>query len=126
MVDLPRLGRKGTLSIATVLTGIFLYGSTTALNSKDLLGWNCAISFTSNIMYAVLYGFTPELFPTPQRGTGNSLTASCNRIFGIMAPIVTMFANLQTAVPVYTSGALFLAGSLLVLLPFESRGKAAL
>jgi hypothetical protein len=29
--------------------------------------------------------FRPELFPTPQRGTGNALTASCNRIFGIMA-----------------------------------------
>lgn len=36
-------------------------------------------------MYAVLYGFTPELFPTPQRGTGNALTAVCNRVFGIMA-----------------------------------------
>jgi hypothetical protein len=36
-------------------------------------------------MYAVLYGFTPELFPTPQRGTGNALAAVCNRVFGIMA-----------------------------------------
>jgi hypothetical protein len=42
-------------------------------------------------------------------------------------PIVAMFANLQTAVPVYISGALFIAAGLLVLvLPFESRGKAAL
>lgn len=96
-------------------------------------------------MYAVLYSFTPELFPTPQRGTGNALTATCNRVFGIMAvrfllstvgdclrliekqPIVAMFANLETAAPVYTSGALFIAAGLLVLaLPFESRGKAAL
>jgi hypothetical protein len=38
-----------------------------------------------------------------------------------------MFADLQTAAPVYTSGALFIAAGLLViLLPFESRGKAAL
>ena len=48
------MGRKGTLSISTVLTGVFLYGSTTALTSDALLGWNCAFSFTSNIMYAVL------------------------------------------------------------------------
>ncbi|KAK0632058.1 major facilitator superfamily domain-containing protein [Immersiella caudata] len=127
LVDIKCLGRKGTLSLATLFTGAFLYGSTTALDSSALLGWNCAFNFTSNIMYAVLYGFTPELFPTPERGTGNAITGSCNRIFGIMAPVVAMFANLQTAVPVYVSGALFIAaGILVVLLPFESRGRAAL
>jgi hypothetical protein len=85
LVEQPRFGRKGTLALSTTLTGVFLYGSTTALTSRSLLGWNCAFSFASNVMYAVLYGFTPELFPTPQRGTGNALTATCNRIFGIMA-----------------------------------------
>ncbi|KAK0617953.1 major facilitator superfamily transporter [Bombardia bombarda] len=127
LVETRFLGRKGTLASSTVLTGVFLYGSTTATTSAALLGWNCAFNFTSNIMYAVLYSYTPELFPTPQRGTGNALTATCNRVFGIMAPIVAMFANLETAAPVYTSGALFIAAGLLVLaLPFESRGKAAL
>ncbi|KAK3394609.1 membrane transporter [Podospora didyma] len=122
-----RFGRKGTLSLFTILTGVLLYGSTTALNSQALLGWNCAYTFTSNVMYAVLYSFTPELFPTPERGTGNALTATSNRIFGIMAPAVAMFADLRSDAPVYTSGALFIASGLLVLLlPFESRGKAAL
>ncbi|AEO53255.1 hypothetical protein MYCTH_2294340 [Thermothelomyces thermophilus ATCC 42464] len=127
LVETKKVGRKGALAASTILTGVFLYASTTAVNSKSLLGWNCAFSFFSNIMYAVLYGFTPELFPTPQRGTGNALTATCNRVFGIMAPIVAMFADLNTAAPVYTSGALFIAAGLMVLgLPFESRGKAAL
>ncbi|KAK5996849.1 MFS siderochrome iron transporter 1 [Cladobotryum mycophilum] len=127
LVELPNFGRKGTLSLFTALTGVFLYCSTTALNSEALLGWNCAFNFCSNIMYAVLYGYTPEVFPTPQRGTGNALAATSNRIFGIMAPIIAMFANLETSAPVYTSGALFLASGILVLLlPFESRGKAAL
>ncbi|PNY26813.1 Membrane transporter [Tolypocladium capitatum] len=127
LVELRGLGRKGTLSVFTVLTGVFLYGSTTALNSTALLGWNCAFNFCSNVMYAVLYGYTPEIFPTPQRGTGNALAATSNRIFGIMAPIIAMFANLKTSAPVYTSGALFIVAGLLVLiLPFESRGKQAL
>lgn len=146
LVELPHFGRKGTLSVSTVLTGVFLYASTTAVDSASLLGWNCAFSFCSNVMYAVLYSFTPELFPTPQRGTGNALSAACNRVFGIMAvsvsprrdaeffaadaspqPIIAMFADLETSAPVYTSGALFIAAGLLVLgLPFESRGKAAL
>jgi MFS family permease len=127
LVETPYVGRKGTLSLSTVLTGVFLYCSTTALTSDALLGWNCAFNFISNIMYAVLYSYTPEIFPTKDRGTGNAITASANRIFGIMAPIVAMFANLETSAPVYVSGALFIAAGVLVLiLPFESRGKASL
>ncbi|EHK26979.1 uncharacterized protein TRIVIDRAFT_62772 [Trichoderma virens Gv29-8] len=127
LVELPRVGRKGTLALSSALTGVFLYCSTTAKSSESLLGWNCAYNFCSNVMYAVLYGYTPEIFPTPQRGTGNAIAATANRIFGIMAPIIAMFANLETSAPVYTSGALFIAAGVLTLfLPFESRGKAAL
>lgn len=96
LVERRFVGRKGTLSIFTLLTGVFLYGSTTAMSSDALLGWNCAYNFCSNVMYAVLYGFTPELFPTPQRGTGNALTAVCNRVFGIMAVSLLTFPNLKS------------------------------
>nr|XP_031857508.1 uncharacterized protein CI109_007068 [Kwoniella shandongensis]KAA5524580.1 hypothetical protein CI109_007068 [Kwoniella shandongensis] len=127
LVEVKHIGRKGTLSMATILTGVFIYGSTTAKSSNVLLAWNCLYSFFSNVMYAVLYAFTPEIFPTKDRGTGNALTATANRVFGIMAPIIAMFANLATAAPVYTSGALFLvAGGVTLLIPYESRGKAAL
>jgi MFS family permease len=124
---LPHFGRRGTLALATALTGAFLFASTTALDSNALLGWNCAYNFMANIMYAVLYAYTPEIFPTKDRGTGNALAAMANRIFGIMAPIVAIYANLQTAAPVYVSGALFIAaGSLVLILPFEPRGKASM
>jgi len=127
LVEVPKFGRKGALALSTVLTGVFLYASTTALTSNAMLGWNCAYNFFSNIMYAVLYAYTPEVFVTKDRGTGNALTATANRVFGIMAPIIAMFANLKTAAPVYTSGALFIAaGVLVVALPFESQGKASL
>lgn len=127
LVERPYIGRKGTLSLSTVLTGVFLFCSTTALDSASLLGWNCAYNFMSNIMYAVLYAYTPEIFPTKDRGTGNAVTASANRIFGIMAPIVAMEADLDSAAPVYVSGALFIAAGLAVLaLPFESRGRASM
>ncbi|PWN43781.1 MFS general substrate transporter [Ceraceosorus guamensis] len=125
--ELPRIGRKGTLFLSTAGTGAFLFASTTATNSPSLLGWQCAYSFSSSAMYAILYAYTPEVFPTRVRGTGNAITASANRIFGIMAPIVAMFANLETSAPVYVSGALFIAAGILALvLPFESRGKASL
>lgn len=61
LVEIPKFGRKGALAVSTVLTGVFLYASTTAKNSDALLGWNCAYNFCSNVMYAVLYGYTPEV-----------------------------------------------------------------
>lgn len=127
LVELRLFGRKGTLALAAMLTGVFLFASTTAETSDALLGWNCAYNFMSNIMYAVLYAYTPEIFPTKDRGTGNAITASANRVFGIMAPIIAMFADLTTSAPVYVSGALFIAaGALVLILPFESRGKASM
>ncbi|KAM5543414.1 hypothetical protein V8D89_002665 [Ganoderma adspersum] len=127
MVEQPIFGRKGTLAMSTVLTGVFLFASTTSRTSNTLLGWNCGYTFANNIMYGVLYAISPELFPAKDRGTGNALVASVNRIFGIMAPIIALYADLTTPVPIYVSGALFIAAGLIaVLLPFEPRGRAAI
>ncbi|KAI3617870.1 hypothetical protein CBS9595_003779 [Malassezia furfur] len=127
LVEVKGIGRRGTLGVSTVLTGVFLFCSTTASNSTQLLGWQCAYNFTSSLMYAALYTYTPEIFPTKYRGTGNALTACANRTFGIIAPIIAMFADLTTSNPVYASGALFLfAGVLSFFLPLEPRGKASM
>lgn len=43
------------------------------------------------------------------------------------SPIIALYADLETAVPVYVSGGLILfAGALALALPFEPRGKASL
>ena len=75
---------------------MFLFASTTARTSNALLGWNCVFTFTSNVMYGVLYAVSPELFPTKDRGTGNAIVASANRVFGIM---VRLDAFLFSALP---------------------------
>lgn len=78
-------------------------------------------------MYTVLYAYTPEIFPTKDRGPGDAITTTANRMFGVLAPIVAMFANLEASAPVHVSGALFIAaGVLAALLPFKTRGKASL
>lgn len=97
LVEIPRFGRKGALAVSTVLTGVFLYATTTAKTSNALLGWNCGYNFFANIMYAVLYAYTPEIFPTKDRGTGNALTASTNRIFGIMAVSTSPYRSNKVA-----------------------------
>jgi len=127
MVELPLLGRKGTLALSTILTGVFLFASTTSRSSDALLGWNCGYSFTSNIMYGVLYAISPELFPTKDRGTGNAIVAAANRVFGVMSPIVALYANIATSVPIYISAALFIVSGLIALfLPFDPIGRASL
>ena len=98
-------------------------------------------------MYGVLYAISPEIFPAKDRGTGNGLTATATRVFGIIvcvnnilaptpltqipfsfqAPVIALYANLATAVPVYVSGALIIGSGLLaLLLPYEPRGKASI
>ncbi|VDB96955.1 unnamed protein product [Peniophora sp. CBMAI 1063] len=126
-VELPFFGRRGALALSAGLTGAFLFATTTARSSNALLGWNVGYAFFSNIMYGVLYAVSPEIFPAKDRGTGNGLTATATRVFGVVAPIIALYADLNTPVPVYVSGALiFGAGALALLLPFEPRGKASI
>jgi MFS family permease len=121
-----RTGRKGAIALSTVLTGVFLFLSTRAKTSNDQLGYNCAYNFTSNIMYGVLYAYTPEIFPAKIRGTAIGLASSANRVLGVFSPVIAIYANLDTPAPVYASGAMFIAAGLLTLLfPYESKGKAS-
>jgi len=47
--------------------------------------------------------------------------------YAVQAPVIALYTNLSTAVPVYIAGALmFAAGGLTLLLPFETRGKASI
>lgn len=122
-----RIGRKGTLCGSLILTGVILFGSTTAKSSNSYLAWNCFFNIFSLIMYGVLYAYTPEVFPTKVRGTAVGLAASANRIFGVFAPIIVLFADLTTSAPIFVSGALFLvSGVLVIFYPFEPRNRASL
>ncbi|KAG8215449.1 MFS general substrate transporter [Butyriboletus roseoflavus] len=126
-VETPYIGRKGSLAISSGLTGVFLYASTTSRTSNQLLGWNCGYVCSSNMMYGVLYAISPEIFPAKDRGTGNGLTATAARVSGVMAPVIALYANLATAVPVYIAGGMIIfAGFLALLLPYEPRGKASI
>jgi len=50
-----------------------------------------------------------------------------NRVFSVMAPVIALYADLPTSVPIYVAGALFLVAGVVALgLLFEARGKAAL
>lgn len=127
LVELPYAGRRGTMAFFTLLTGLFLFLFTTARTPAGVLGWNCATSFTQNAMYAVLYAISYEVFPAPNRGTGDGLAMAVQRVFGVIAPVVGAFAGQSPTTPIYVSASFFIAAAvLMLLLPYETRGRTAL
>ncbi|EUC31902.1 hypothetical protein COCCADRAFT_100101 [Bipolaris zeicola 26-R-13] len=127
-VEMKFLGRKGTMAIATVITGVFVFLFTISSDSDFQLAFTCLEAFFQNIMYGVLYAYTPEVFPGPIRGTGTGISSFLNRVAGLCAPIVAIFASSGSPkAPIYASGGLFIAAffSMLVL-PIETRGKQTL
>ncbi|KAM0198945.1 hypothetical protein ACHAPI_003389 [Fusarium lateritium] len=125
-VDMKRIGRKGTGTFACIGTGVFLFLFTRASNEAGIIGFSCAIAFFQNLVYGLLYSYTPELFPAPVRGTGNGVVAVFNRMSGLMAPIIAAYVGIDNDMPVWISAALFVvAGIVFLVLPYETRGRAA-
>lgn len=131
MVDMksPFLGRRGTLAISTLLSAVFLFlfvrlGKT----PSSQLAFSCVEAFTQNIMYGVLYAFTPEIFPAPVRGAGTGVASFLNRATGLLAPIIAATVPGDgTTAPVYLSAGLILAAFAgICLIPIETRGRQRL
>jgi sugar phosphate permease len=127
-VDIKYIGRKGTMAISTVITGIFLFLFTISSNSDFQLAFSSLEALFQNVAYGVLYAYTPEVFPAPNRGTGTGISSFLNRVAGLCAPIVAVNAGqADPKSPIYASGALFFAAFLAMLfLPIETRGRQSL
>lgn len=127
-VDVKYVGRKGTMAFATLVTGIFIFCFTISGDPNFQLTFTCLEAFFQNIMYGVLYAYTPEVFPAPNRGTGSGIASFLNRVAGLCAPIVAVNAgNSNPKAPIYASGGLILAAfASMLLLPIETRGKQSL
>ncbi|TFK34553.1 MFS general substrate transporter [Crucibulum laeve] len=129
-------GRKLTMAVSTLVTGIFLFLFTTSKSEGAVLGYSCVSSLTQNAMFGVLYAYTPEVFPAPHRGTGDALASSFNRCTGLLGPVIkiattsavgTGLADSVANGSVFVSASLYVVASIfMMLLPIETAGKAAL
>lgn len=125
----PFFGRRGTLALSTLVSAIFLFlfvrlGTTPA----SQLAFSCVEAFAQNIMYGVLYAFTPEIFPAPVRGAGTGVASFLNRATGLLAPVIAATVPGDgTAAPVYLAAALILAAfGGICGVPIETRGRQRL
>ncbi|TIB34522.1 hypothetical protein E3P84_01798 [Wallemia ichthyophaga] len=121
-------GRRGALSIFSILTGIFIFLFSSTKQPDSILAFQCVASFAQNAMYGILFAYTPEAFPGPHRATGDALCSSLNRIFGLLAPIIHAFgAKAGSPTPLYVSGALLIfCGLSQIFLPIETAGRSAM
>ena len=124
MVDLPYIGRKGTMAFSTCMTGVLLFCFTATKDPDIQLVCSALASFFQMMMYGVLYAYTPEVFPTANRGTATGIASCLNRIAGLMAPIIGVYASTDPVTPIYVSGVLILASFVaMIFLPIETSGK---
>ena len=136
------LGRKYTMALGAILTSefpcttfgcssanswqvVFFFAYTGVSTDAENLGFNCAISLTYNFFYGTLYAYTVEVMPSAHRGTGNGIAVAFNRLMGIMSAVVGTYAPLTSSIPIYICAAMVgTAGLVVLIFPFETRGKS--
>lgn len=127
LVDVPKIGRRGAMALATAITGVLLFCFTASTDPDVQLVCSSLEAFFQNIMYGVLYAYTPEVFPAPYRGTATGVCSCLNRMMGLFAPIVAIYGSDNASAPIYASGGLMLAAFLaMCALPIETQGRQAM
>ncbi|KAJ7464707.1 MFS general substrate transporter [Mycena galericulata] len=124
---LTPLGRRWSLAGSTLLTAAFCILFVFAQSAQSV--WAVRISavgvgLASTTMWAVLYGWTPEIFATKVRGTAGGIASALSRIGGMIAPMLGgVLLLVSRAAPVYTSMAVFVFAAGCVLLLSEDEGE---
>jgi putative MFS transporter len=125
-----RWGRK-PVCIVTLLGGgvmAFLYGQSAVFggNVTLLISTGLLMQFFLFGMWAVLYTYTPELYPTSARATGSGFASAIGRVGSLLGPLVT-----GLVFPITGQGGVFALGALCFaiaagvvwLFGMETRGK---
>lgn len=127
-VDLPRFGRKGTMALSTLLTAFSLFMFTLSTNSAWQTFAACIQMLCANVMYGVIYAYTPEVFPAPVRGTGSGIASLLNRVAGFTAPLIAaQMGQWNPSAPILLAGSLYIVSFVaMLLLPIETRGMQSI
>ena len=86
--ELPRIGRQTTMIFSSALMAVSLFLFSAINTFASNIGLNVMEYFFQSMFNAVLYGWTPEAFPAPIRGTACGLASFWGRLFGIVSPLI--------------------------------------
>jgi MFS family permease len=84
----PNVGRKYTMVVSSLLMGVSIFIFSTVNSPASNVGLNAMEYFFQSMFNAVLYGWTPEAFPAPIRGTACGVASFWGRLFGIVSPLI--------------------------------------
>lgn len=135
MYRVPRFGRKLVMLVSSALMGVSIFLFSAVNTQESNIGLNAMEYFFQSMFNAVLYGWTPEVFPAPVRGTACGVASFWGRLFSILAPLVAQSVlgeNGLHKAPVvrevlYLAGGLALGATLMVaLLPNKQMGKQSM
>ena len=95
----PQFGRKWTMVVSAAMMGISIFVFSTVNSTASNIGLNAMEYFFQSMFNAVLYGWTPEAFPAPIRGTACGIASFWGRLFGIISPLVAQYLYAQSDSP---------------------------
>jgi len=126
-VELPKVGRKYSMVFGACIQGMsmFLYFKVDTI--KASVGFNVLEYIAQTFLAAILYAYTPEVFPAPFRASAGGMLSTLGRISGIVAPFAAAPYNNagSNGILFLAGGASFLCALALVFLPIETRGRVA-
>ena len=113
-----RWGRKATLvtyllGSAAAALAFGLRGLGADASGAELVLWGSLVSFFNLGAWGVLYGYTPELYPTDARGSGAGWAARIGRIGGIAGPYLV---GLMLGGGTFGPGAVFVVFAVVLLI----------
>lgn len=85
---LPHIGRKYTMMLSSGLMGASIFIFSTVNSRASNIGLNAMEYFFQSMFNSVLYGWTPEAYPAPIRGTACGVASFWGRLFGIVSPLI--------------------------------------
>lgn len=96
--------------LASGLMGASIFLFSTVDSVAKNLGLFTMEYFFQSMFNAVLYGWTPEAFPAPVRGTACGVASFWGRLFGIVSPLIAQHLYGQSAQQGSINAVLYLAG----------------
>ncbi|KAI0335781.1 MFS general substrate transporter [Cubamyces sp. BRFM 1775] len=118
-----RLGRRWSLAGSTFVTAFFCWVFAVVQHPWAVRASTVGISLSATAMWAVLYGWTPEIFGTKVRGTACGIASALSRIGGMIAPILGgTLLTVDHSFPVYVSIVIFILAGICVILLEEREG----
>ena len=122
------IGRKYTLSLFLLVSGVASYFFGHASGANELLLWGATMSFFNLGAWGVLYTYTPELYPTSIRALGSGWAAGFGRMGSMIAPAMVgmMIGSQMDSGNIFMlfAGVFVIVAAVVITLGVESRKKS--